>query len=42
MKGFESIKKKLGFGAMRLPMLGPNKPDMKQIEEMVDWKLRAE
>ena len=39
MKGFESIKKKLGFGAMRLPMLGPNKPDMKQIEEMVDYFL---
>lgn len=36
MKGFENVKRKLGFGAMRLPMFSETEPDMKQITEMVD------
>ena len=39
MKGFETVNKKLGFGAMRLPMFSPTEPDMKQIEKMVDYFL---
>ena len=39
MKGFETTKKKLGFGAMRLPMLNDNEADMPQIEQMVDYFL---
>jgi len=36
MKNFETVEKKLGFGAMRLPMISREEPDMAQIEKMVD------
>ena len=39
MKGFESVTKKLGFGAMRLPMISENNADFPQVEEMVDYFL---
>lgn len=37
MKGFETVNKRLGFGAMRLPMFASDKPDMEQIQKMVDY-----
>ena len=35
MKGFAQIKKKLGFGCMRLPMMG-DQVDIEQFKQMVD------
>ena len=40
MKKFEELKKKLGFGLMRLPMIGED-VDIKQVKEMVDLYLEA-
>ena len=35
MKGFEKVKKKFGFGCMRLPMKGED-VDLEQFTKMVD------